>query len=103
MSDLDFCKTRLEEIVDHTASPAKLLVKVQEFVAHRLPEEAADRADLKAWAETELTKLEERTPGGGVAQIGTAPLAKTGRRMLMLQSVIHDLDAAASSSGDFRS
>jgi hypothetical protein len=38
MSDLDFCKTRLEEIVDHTASPAKLLVKVQEFVAHRLPE-----------------------------------------------------------------
>ena len=36
MSDLDFCKTRLEEIVDHTASPAKLLVKVQEFVAHIL-------------------------------------------------------------------
>ena len=41
MSDLDFCKTRLEEIVDHTASLAKLLVKVQEFVAHRMPEEAA--------------------------------------------------------------
>lgn len=82
MSDLDFCKTRLEEIVDHTASPAKLLVKVQEFVAHRMPEEAADRGDLKAWAENELTKLEQRTPGGGVAQIGTAPLAKTGRRML---------------------
>jgi hypothetical protein len=50
-----------------------------------------------------LTKLEQRTPGGGVAQIGTAALAKTGRRMLMLQTVIHDLDAAASSSGDFRS
>jgi hypothetical protein len=68
-----------------------------------MPEEAADRGDLKAWAENELTKLEQRTPGGGVAQIGTAPLAKTGRRMLMLQTVIHDLDAAASSSGDFRS
>jgi hypothetical protein len=102
MSDLDFCKIRLEEIVDHTASRAKLLVKVQEFVAHRMPEEAADRADLKAWAETELIKLEERTPGG-MLQIGTAPLAKTGRRILMLQTVIHDLDAVASSSGDFRS
>ena len=102
MSVLDFCKTRLEEIVDHTASPAKLLVKVQEFVAHRMPEEAADCADLKAWAETELTKLEERT-SGGVLPIGTASLAKTGRRILMLQTVIHDLDAVAPSSGDFRS
>ena len=102
MTDLDFCKTRLEEIVDYTTSPAKLLVKVQEFVAHRMPEEAAACADLKAWAETELTKLEERTPDG-VLQIGTAALAKTSRRILMLQTVIHDLDAVASSSRDFRS
>ena len=103
MSDLDFCKIRLEEIVDHTASPAKLLVKVQEFVAHRMPEEAADCADLKAWAETELTKLEERPSSGAAAKIGRATLAKIGRRKLMLQTVILDLDVAGSSSGDLRS
>jgi hypothetical protein len=101
MSDLDFCKIRLEEIIDHTASPAKLLVKVREFMAHRIPEEAADRADLRAWAENELIKLEKRTAGGGGAEIGTSSLAKTGRRILMLQTVIHDLGASASSSGDF--
>jgi hypothetical protein len=103
MSDLVFCKARLEEIVDHTASPAKLTIKVQEFVAHRMPEEAADRADLKAWAQIELTKLEQRTPNDGMFQIVTAPLTKTARRMVMLRTVIHDLDAAASSGGDFPS
>jgi hypothetical protein len=103
MSDLDFCKVRLEELVDQTASPEKLLIKVQEFVAHRMPEEAVDRADLKMWAETELTKLEERTSGGDSAQIGRATLAKIGRRKLMLQTVIIDLNAAGSSSGDLRS
>jgi hypothetical protein len=102
MSDLDFCKIRLEEIVDHTASLAKLLVKVQEFMAHRLPEEATDRADLKTWAKSELMKLEKRTSSGGVAQTGAASLAKTSRRMLMLQTVIHDLGGGASSSEDFR-
>jgi hypothetical protein len=94
MNDLDFCKIRLEELIDQTASSEKLLVKVREFVAHRMPEDAVDRADLKMWAETELTKLEERTSGGGAAQIGRATLAKIGRRKLMLQTVILDLDVA---------
>ena len=44
-----------------------------------MPEEAADRVALREWAEAELTKLEERAPGGGVTKIGTAPIAKTGR------------------------
>ena len=46
-------------------------------MTHRIPEETAHRVDLKAWAEAELAKLEECTPGGGVIKIGTAPLAKT--------------------------
>ena len=73
MSDLDLCKTRLEGIVEHTSSAEKLLIKVQEFIVHRMPEEAADRVALREWAEAELTKLEERAPGGGVTKIGTAP------------------------------
>jgi hypothetical protein len=81
MSDLDLCKTRLEGIVKHTSSGEKLLIKVQEFIVHRMPEETADRVAFREWAEAELTKLEERAPGGGVIKIGTAPIAKTGRRM----------------------
>jgi hypothetical protein len=103
MSDLDFCKVRLEDLIDQTASSEKLLVKVREFVAHRMPEDAVDRADLKMWAETELTKLEERPSSGAAAKIGRATLAKIGRRKLMLQTVILDLDVAGSSSGDLRS
>jgi hypothetical protein len=48
------------------ASAEKLLIKVQEFIVHRMPEEAADRVALREWAEAELTKLEERAPGGWV-------------------------------------
>ena len=76
MSDLDLCKTRLEGIVEHTSSAEKLLIKVQEFIVHRMPEEAADHVALREWAEAELTKLEERAPGGGVTKIGTAPTAR---------------------------
>jgi hypothetical protein len=47
MNDLDFCKTGLEEIVERK-STEKLLIEVQQFMAHRMPEEAADRVALKA-------------------------------------------------------
>jgi hypothetical protein len=59
---LEFWKSRLEEIVEHTASPDKLLVQVQEFTAHRMPEEVVHRADLKTWAKAELTNLEDWMP-----------------------------------------
>ena len=92
MNVLDSCKSRLEEIVDHSASPAKLMVKVQEFLQHRMPDEAPNRADLMAWAKAELAKLEARTPGGGSTKIGTAPVARAGRRMTMLQTVIREIE-----------
>ena len=91
MNDLDFCKTGLEEIVERK-STEKPLIEVQQFMAHRMPEEAADRVALKAWAEAELTKLEERAPGDGVTKIGTAPIAETGRRMSMLQTVMREIE-----------
>jgi hypothetical protein len=75
VNDLDSCKSRLEEIADHSGSPAQLMLKVQEFLRHQVPAEEAHRADLKAWAKTELAKLEERTPAGGSTKIGTAPVA----------------------------
>ena len=65
MSDLDLCKTRLEGIVKHTSSGEKLLIKVQEFIVHRMPEEAADRVALREWAEAVLTKLEDGRPVAG--------------------------------------
>ena len=99
MSDLDLCKTCLEGIVEHTSSPEKLLIKVQEFIVHRMPEEAADRVALREWAEAELTKLEERAPGGGVTKIGTAPIAKTGRRMSMLRTVMREIEVFDAPAG----
>ena len=44
MSDLDLCKTRLEGIVEHTSSAEKLLIKVQEFIVHRIR-----RKQLTVW------------------------------------------------------
>jgi len=99
MSDLDLCKTRLEGIVEHTSSAEKLLIKVQEFIVHRMPEEAADRVALREWAEAELTKLEERAPSGGVTKIGTAPIAKTGRRMSMLRTVMREIEVFDAPAG----
>jgi hypothetical protein len=92
VNDLDSRKSRLEEIADHSGSPAQLMLKIQEFLQHQVPAEEAHRADLKAWAKTELAKLEERTPAGGSTKIGTAPVARAGRRMSMLQMVIREIE-----------
>jgi hypothetical protein len=57
---------------------------------HRMPEVAAHRAELKAWAEAELTVLEQ-TRSGGATKTGATALAKTGRKMSMLQTVIREI------------
>ena len=92
-------RIKLIETDPDTSSAEKLLIKVQEFIVHRMPEEAADRVALREWAEAELTKLEERAPGGGVTKIGTAPIAKTGRRMSMLRTVMREIEVFDAPAG----
>ena len=88
----NFLKRRLAEV------QIVRLRRCRKFLKQRMPEKGAHRAGLKAWAKAELTKL-ERTPGGGITKpVSTAGLAKTSRRMSMLQTVISEIDATQSST-----
>ena len=99
MNHLDFCKSRLEELVEHTASPDKLAPKVEEFMKHRMPVEPAHRAGLMAWAQNELARLESSRGSGVTKLVSTAVLAKASRRMLMFQIVIREIASAPASAG----
>jgi hypothetical protein len=98
MNDHDFCRVPPDENVDHTPTPEKLMHKVQKFLEHRKPEEAAHRASLKAWAENGLAKFEPAS-GGGATKIGTNPSAKASRKVSMFKIVIREIEIFDACSG----
>jgi hypothetical protein len=92
MSDVEFCKQRLCEIVEYSTA-ANLQSKVQEFLKARLPSSPAERAALKVWALGELGKL-ERIPGGGTSKpVPLGELDATSRMMATLQTVLDEIEA----------
>jgi hypothetical protein len=58
MNDLDFCKARLEVLVEHTASPNKLAPNVEKFMKDQYPPGAGTSRQSEAWAQRELATLE---------------------------------------------
>jgi hypothetical protein len=94
MASLKFCIQRLLEAAEF-ATVGNLRDKVEELL-HQLLEtwlpEAKDRATLRAWAATELTKL-ETAPGSGTSElVPTHRLGEISRKMAMLQTVLEVLD-----------
>src|SRR5262249_31439773 len=94
MTNLKFCIQRLLEATEvATAGNFRDNVEplLRRLLKTRLPE-AKDRAALRAWAATELGKLEV-VPGGGTSKVvPTYRLGETSRKMALFQTVLDVLD-----------
>jgi hypothetical protein len=94
MSNLEFCIQRLLEAAElATAGNFQDKVKqlLRQLLKTRLPE-TKDRAALRAWAATELRKLEV-VPGRGTSKlVPTHRLGEVSRKMALFQTVFDVLD-----------